>query len=143
MIGCGGVARAVAVGIFNEGGKLIVADVNKSKAKSFAREFNCEFIAIEEIKKLDCDLLINATPVGMFPDVDKMPVDEGFLKKGMAVFDVVYNPVETKLLKMAKKKGCKIISGVDMFIYQAVEQFELWTGKKAPVELMEEIITRN
>jgi 3-dehydroquinate dehydratase/shikimate dehydrogenase len=70
--------------------------------------------------------LINATPVGMFPDSDKSPVDKHLLKKGMLVFDTIYNPIETKLLKLARQKGCKIIQGLQMFFYQAIEQLRIF-----------------
>ena len=141
MLGAGGVARAIAYGVLTEGGKLFVSDSDENKARGFADEFKCKYIPISEIKKINCEVLINATPIGMFPNVDSCVIEENLLKKDMVVFDVVYNPAETKLIRMAKKKGCKVVYGLDMFIYQAVKQFELWTGKKAPIEVMRKIIS--
>ncbi len=138
MLGAGGVARAIAYGIIEEKGNLFVTDIDGKKAGEFCREFNCKYVQIADRKNIKCDIFINATPVGMFPNINASPIEEDFLKKEMIVFDVVYNPRETKLLETAKKRGCKVVYGQDMFIYQAVKQFELWTGK-APVELMRKI----
>lgn len=86
------------------------------------------------------DVLINCTPVGMYPALDSSPVPSYFFQKGMTVFDVVYNPPKTKLLSFAEGAGCTIISGVEMFINQATVQFQLWTGEKAPEHVMREVI---
>ncbi len=78
----------------------------------------------------------------MFPDVDQTPVPKDILKEGMIVFDVIYNPIETKLLTDAKEKGCQTINGLSMFINQAAEQFRLWTDIDPPVELMSNVVTK-
>ena len=72
----------------------------------------------------------------MHPDTDQCPVPENLLRKGTAVMDIIYNPLETRLLKLAKKNGCRTISGLDMFIHQGAEQFRLWTGQEAPIATM-------
>ena len=82
------------------------------------------------------DLLINATSIGMQPNPDQTIVDPKWLKPKSTVMDIVYNPVETKLSKDAKAIGAKVISGVEMLIYQGAASFEIWTGHKAPVEVM-------
>lgn len=89
---------------------------------------------------LSSEVVINCTPVGMYPKVLESPVPKDFLRKGLLVFDVVYNPLQTKLLRDAKSMGCDTISGIEMFINQAVVQFELWTGVKAPEEIMRAVI---
>jgi shikimate 5-dehydrogenase len=86
------------------------------------------------------DVLVNATSVGMYPEVDETPVGKGVFRPGLVVFDMVYNPLETRFLKEAKEAGCKCISGLDMFVEQAREQFELWTGEDAPADLMRQIV---
>jgi 3-dehydroquinate dehydratase/shikimate dehydrogenase len=85
------------------------------------------------------DILINATPVGMFPMVNETPIDKDRLKPDMIVFDTIYNPIETRLLREAKNQGCKIVGGLPMFVNQAAAQFELWTGVTPPLELIREI----
>ena len=86
------------------------------------------------------DILINASPVGMHPDNDKTPVPSSMLRPDLCVFDAVYNPLETRLIKESKSIGAKTISGVEMFINQGALQFEMWTGKKAPIALMRKIV---
>ena len=87
---------------------------------------------------VDADLLINATSVGMKPKDFKTLVAPRWLKPDLAVMDIVYNPIETKLAKNAKAAGAKVVSGVEMLIYQGAASFEIWTGEKAPVEVMRE-----
>ncbi len=96
-----------------------------------------------ETHALAADVLINCTPVGMYPDIGSSPVPSDFLQRNMAIFDVVYNPPKTKLLRDAERAGCTTISGLEMFINQAVVQFELWTGEKAPEEVMRKVIVEN
>ena len=82
------------------------------------------------------DLLVNATPVGMWPAVDVAPVEPAGLSSGGIVYDLVYNPQRTTLLRQAEAAGCVAISGLEMLIAQAERQFEWWTGMKAPREVM-------
>ena len=88
--------------------------------------------------KASAEILINTTPLGMSPRTDLCPVQGHVLKKGMGVMDIVYNPIKTKLLSMAEGNGCVTINGLSMFVNQAAEQFRLWTGQEAPVEVMKE-----
>ena len=137
MIGAGGVARAVAFGIVKEGGRLIILNRTLKNAAKLAKEFECEFGGLADIKKMnDIDVLINCTSIGMFPKIDNSIANKKLLKKIIkrkgVVFDMVYNPVETKLLKDAKTAGLKIISGLELFINQAAAQFRLWTNKDMP-----------
>ena len=89
-----------------------------------------------DLHKLKEKLIVNCTSIGMHPHIDASPVDVNLLQKHMAVFDTVYTPPETLLLKHARQTGCKTISGVDMFLKQAAEQFRLFTGQSANVETM-------
>lgn len=144
IIGAGGAARAIVLGLVKEKANVTIFNRDFSHAQKLAKEF---FVSAKELGELnslsnDCAILINATPVGMFPNVNESPVDESFLKKGMIVFDILYNPLETKLIKSAKKKGCKVILGVEMFLNQAYAQFEMFTGKKAPKELMRKLVLK-
>ncbi len=140
LVGAGGAARAIGFGILSEGGKLTIVNILEDEGKQLAKDLNVDYYHLSEHKKLDCQILINATPVGMSPDTDAMPIEKEFLREDMVVMDVVYNPLETRLLKEAKNIGCITVDGVSMFVYQGVSQFESWTGKKAPVDVMRKVV---
>ncbi len=142
ILGAGGAARAVGYGIISEGGRLIILNRTKDKGEKLAADLGSEFCPLEDFKGLKCDILINTTPVGMEPNVDGMPVEKKHLNKGMVVMDIVYNPLKTRLLRVAEDMGCKTIDGVSMFVFQGAGQFELWTGKKAPVDLMRKTVLK-
>ncbi|MDP3731986.1 MAG: shikimate dehydrogenase [Candidatus Omnitrophota bacterium] len=144
MLGAGGAARAVCVYLSKEKPRIIsIYDIDKPKAKALIKHLkecfnNIEFKAADSVEELNigsCDLLINASPIGM-QEADPCLVDEKFIHKDILVYDVIYNPKETKLLKMARKKGAKISNGLGMLLYQGVHSFELWIQKPAPVEVM-------
>jgi shikimate dehydrogenase len=144
MVGAGGVARTIGVVIKKHGGKLVIFDRTGNKSLALAKSLKCDADKIDNLKKYDdYEILINATPAGMYPDVNSMPVSKSFIKKNIVIFDVIYNPVKTKLLKEGAKKGCKCINGVDMFVGQAAKQFELLTGKKAPLKVMERVFLKS
>jgi 3-dehydroquinate dehydratase/shikimate dehydrogenase len=88
------------------------------------------------------DVLINCTSVGMHPNVDESPVHISFLKPGLVVFDVIYTPEQTLLIKEARSRGCHVITGVDMFVRQAAAQFRLFTGEPGPVEFLRNVMRR-
>ena len=91
---------------------------------------------MSDVVALDCDILINTTSVGMTPKADRIPIDDACIDSHMIVMDIVYNPLVTRLLGCAASKGCATIDGVAMFVYQGASQFELWTGMKAPLDVM-------
>jgi len=144
LIGAGGAARAIVLGLVNEGANVTIFNRNFSHADTLAKEFGVFAKELSELNShsKECDILINATPVGMFPKVNETPVEEAFFRKGMIVFDIVYNPLETKLINLAKKKECIVILGVEMFLNQAFEQFKLFTGKEAPKEIMRKVLLK-
>ncbi|MGH7232080.1 MAG: shikimate dehydrogenase family protein, partial [Nitrospiraceae bacterium] len=84
----------------------------------------------------ETDVLIHCTPIGMHPKVEQSCVPAALLKSPLTVMDIVYNPLETQLLKDAKAAGCRTIRGMEMFLNQAIMQFELWTGQTAPADVM-------
>lgn len=139
IIGAGGAARAIAVGILEKQGKLTILNRTVEKAEKLAKELNCSFGPLEDFKNLKTGILINSTSVGMHPNIDKTPIDTKNVKD-IIVFDAIYNPQKTKLLKEAEKNNCTIISGIEMFINQAAEQFRIWTGKEADVNLIRSIL---
>jgi len=143
IIGSGGTARAIAYGVKEKGGRLTVTyHSNKERSQALAKELGCEAISIRDIGGRDIDVLINCSPVGMNPNENETPCSSQHLRKGMIVFDAVYNPPETRLLKEARAAGCEVISGVELFINQAAAQFELWTGGQAPVDAMREALMK-
>ena len=110
------------------------------KAEQLAAEFDCDFAGLDDLANLDAKLVINSTSIGMYPDNDATPLPKECIKKDMVVFDTVYNPPQTLLLKQAKAVGAKTISGIDMFINQAAAQFKLFTSQNANAELMRKTI---
>ena len=136
IIGAGGAARAIGFGIKAAGGRAIILNRSKQKGEQLAHELDAEFILLSEVKKLDCNILINTTPIGMTPNVDDMCLPQTALHNNMVVMDIIYTPLKTKLLREAEKIGCASIDGLSMFVCQGAEQFALWTGKNAPVDIM-------
>jgi shikimate dehydrogenase len=146
LLGAGGAAKAIAFALAKEVGELAVLNraVEKSKklAEALGRMFNKKVVggalSSDAIAKnlRGSDVLINATSVGMHPEVNQSIVTPQWLRSDLTVMDIVYNPVETKLAKDAKAAGAKVISGVEMLIYQGAASFEIWTGRSAPIEVM-------
>ena len=128
IVGAGGAARAAGFGLNGENGEVTVVNRSSGKGKKLAADLDCRFLPLEEIGRQEFDILINTTPSGMFPNTGESPVPDHVLQPGMVVMDMVYNPVETRLLEQANHRGCYTISGIEMFICQGAKQFELWTG---------------
>jgi shikimate dehydrogenase len=107
-------------------------------SRSFKKEVGALELNEENLATVlgKADVLINATSVGMSPDIDKTPVPARLLKYGLVVFDIVYNPIKTRLLREAEAAGAKTINGLDMLVWQGALAFEKWTGQQAPLELM-------
>ena len=140
MIGAGGAARAIGYGILSEGGRLTIVNILKDEGERLAGDLGVKYYPLQEYKDYDCQILINATPIGMSPNIDEMPIKKEYLQKEMVVMDIVYNPLKTRLLKEAEDIGCITIGGASMFVYQGVAQFELWTGEKAPLDVMRKTV---
>ena len=144
LIGSGGAASAIALGLKKNGAKLVILNRTEEKAKRLAEMFDAEDSG--GLKKLDevssADILINATSVGMWPQANQSLVPKNLLHNRLVVFDTVYNPKETRLLIEARERGCTIVYGYKMFLYQAATQFELFTGHQAPLKVMESVLTQ-
>ena len=139
LLGAGGAARAIAFGLKDCGAHITIINRNHNRAQLLARDVGCLSGKLDDLHTIEADILINATPVGMFPKVNETPIAKNKLKPDIIVFDTIYNPIETKLLQDAKAQGCKVVGGLPMFIQQAAAQFKLWTGKIPPLGLIEEI----
>jgi 3-dehydroquinate dehydratase/shikimate dehydrogenase len=142
VLGAGGVARAIVFGLVRRGAIVTVANRNKERGQALARDAGCRFVEWPRRMSALCDILVNCTPIGMHPEVDDIPVPIGFLREGMIVFDTVYNPENTLLVKEARLRGCRVVTGVEMFVRQAVLQFQIFTEQEAPAELMEDAVRR-
>jgi len=140
IIGAGGAARAIGFGIVSEGGRVTALNRSIDRGKALARDLGGEFCPLSTPEKAKCQILINTTPIGMTPDIGALPVKREVLKKDMVVMDIVYNPLKTRLLEEAEDIGCLTIGGIFMFVYQGAIQFELWTGEKAPFDVMKQAV---
>jgi shikimate dehydrogenase len=140
MIGAGGAARAIGYVLMEKGIKLTVANRSAERGKSLCKALGCRFINLEGLLRENADILINTTPVGMAPGHGSSLVPEQALKNGMVVMDIIYNPLETRLIAMAGSRGCITINGLAMFVYQGAEQFRLWTGLEPPIDVMKNAV---
>jgi 3-dehydroquinate dehydratase/shikimate dehydrogenase len=142
VVGAGGVARAIIIGLGEAGARVTIYNRTVKRAKNLVAEmeFDCEADGLEGLAHLDARLLINCTSVGMYPNVDATPVPAEYIKPDMTVFDTIYNPAETLLLKQAKARGAKTINGITMFVNQAAAQFQLFTGQPANTDLMRKVV---
>ncbi len=136
LLGAGGSARAIGFGLQEKGADFCLASRTESRGRTLADTLNCPWIALSDVGALTGDILINATSVGMVPKVDESPVPESVVANFDVVMDIVYAPLETHLLRLAKNSGCTVINGLEMLLYQGVAQFETWIGANAPVEVM-------
>lgn len=140
VVGAGGVSRAIVAGLTDAGAKVTIYNRTVERGQELAADFRCRAAGLDDLPRLDAKLLINCTSIGMHPHVDATPVPPEYLKPDMAVFDTVYNPAETLLLRQAKAMGAKTIDGVAMFVNQAMTQFRLFTGRKGDTGLMRKTV---
>ena len=136
LLGAGGAARAIAFGILENGGLVTITDLDAQRAEALAQEMRLEAVPLDALDRCPATILINATPVGMAPDLHGLPIDPELLSRFTLVMDIVYRPLLTRLLREAQAHGARIIDGLQMLIHQATAQFELWTGQSAPLETM-------
>jgi len=138
VLGAGGAARAAVFGLKDRGAQLFILNRSLPAAQKLARQAKARTIKRADLKRLDFDVIINATPVGM-GNKRESPLNADEIK-AQYIFDMVYDPAETKLLRLAKERGAQVIAGSEMFVHQAARQFEIWTGKPAPREDMLRIV---
>jgi len=144
LLGGGGAGLAIAAGLKRNGADLIIIDKIKEKAEELARLVGAEgFGGLEQLPEIgSADILINATPVGMWPKINESVVPRELMHPKLTVFEVNYNPKETRMITEAKEAGCTTICGYKMFLYQAAMQFELFTGHQAPLVEMEQVLIK-
>ncbi len=147
IIGCGGAARAIAMTLAFKGvEKIFICNRTEQKAQGLVEAINAKVRPCGEVVRMEpsaiqaglqqAEVLINTTSIGMHPYEDRLPLAPELIPEGLIVSDIVYNPVKTRLLQEAEKKGCKTVGGLGMLVYQGAEAFRLWTGAQPPVEEM-------
>jgi shikimate dehydrogenase len=153
LLGAGGAARAIAFQLASEVEEIRILNRDGEKAKQLAKALREKFnrkivgdtLSASNIKEQlkDADILVNATSVGMHPNSEQTLVNREWLKPNMAVMDIVYNPVETRLLRDAKSVGAKVVYGTEMLVFQGAASFEIWFNRPAPVEVMRKAVLRS
>ncbi|MCD6389278.1 MAG: shikimate dehydrogenase [Desulfobulbaceae bacterium] len=138
LLGAGGSARAIGFGLIEAGARVMIASRTQKSGEQLARSLECDWHPLSAVASLSADGLVNATSVGMAPQDQESLVPRPSLVNYPVVMDIVYSPLKTRLLREAEEAGCLTINGLAMLLYQGVAQFELWTGKKAPVAIMKE-----
>ena len=141
VMGAGGAAKGIVFGLVRRGAIVTVVNRNRERADELAMSLKCEVVDWDRRGEVAYDVLVNCTPLGMYPKVDDTPLPAESLHSGAIVFDTVYNPTETRLLREARQRGCEIVVGTEMFLRQAVWQFRYFTGyprvdQKFPLDVM-------
>jgi len=152
ILGAGGASRAISFILAERGSSLVILNRTRNKAKICADRISEIFQSEATALKLNrenlaaalsqADILINATSVGMSPNINETPVTSNLLKPSLVVFDIVYNPIKTRLQREAEAAGATVISGLDMLVWQGALAFEKWTGLKAPIRVMREKVIK-
>lgn len=155
VLGAGGASRSISFALAKYARELVILNRTVEKAEKLARDIVSSLgVGADAVRfgRLDCsrleaelkgaDIVINATSIGMKPNDAETPIKRGLLHSGLTVFDIVYEPLETRLLREARLAGAKTIDGLSMLIHQGAASFEIWTGLKAPIEVMREAALR-
>jgi 3-dehydroquinate dehydratase/shikimate dehydrogenase len=142
VLGAGGAAKAIAYGLKHAGANVIIASRTLQRSEQLAERLKCRTIDWSARYSFSPEILVNCTPVGMHPNVDATPYEKHHLKPSMLIFDTVYNPENTLLVKDARSQSCTVVTGVEMFVRQACLQYKLFTGEEAPAEVMREALKR-
>lgn len=140
LVGAGGAARAIGFGLLEAGAEVLLTNRTREKGQVLARQLGCDFVEPEGMAGIRANALVNATSVGMIPAVEQTPVPAAVLRNFAVVMDIVYAPLATRLLREARAVGCQVIDGLAMLLYQGAAQFELWTGRDAPLEVMRAVL---
>lgn len=143
VLGAGGLARSIVAALRLLRAQVTVYNRTQEKAQRLADAFNCRAEILDSSTVLDADVIINCTTVGMFPNVYQSPVKPQSIQSGRTVFDAVYNPRQTQLLKDAAERQCKTIDGLELFIRQAGLQFTVWTTRVAPIDIMRQVAAQH
>lgn len=141
VLGAGGAGRAIVAGLRDLGCDVVLFNRTQDRAEAIASEFGARARPWEQRAEHGADVVVNCTSIGMWPNVDESPLPAEGCAGRPVVFDTVYNPVETLLLREAREHGCRTVDGVEMFVRQAAAQFERWTGLTAPIDRLRDVVT--
>jgi 3-dehydroquinate dehydratase/shikimate dehydrogenase len=143
VLGAGGAARAIVAALAHYGAETTIYNRTVERGRRLAGEFGARAAPLSDAAKLEARIVINCTPIGMHPKIDASPLPGSAIPPGVeVVFDTIYNPVETQLLRDAAAAGCTTVTGVEMFVNQGVAQFERWLAQPAPRDVMREVVVR-
>jgi shikimate dehydrogenase len=154
MVGAGGAARAVGYHLSTEVRELTIANRTIERAEELAKSLSANPECRATVRTIplendtlesaieEADILVNGTPLGMHPKTEETPIQKEMLHSGLLVFDLVYNPIKTKLLREAEEAGAAILPGVNMLVYQGVAAFKMWTGEDPQVETMKAAVVK-
>lgn len=144
IVGAGGAGRAIAYGLKTKGAEVLMFNRSKERAQKVADNLGVGYGGgLEDLlHHKEYDILVNATSVGFYPNIKETVIPKNVLIKGKTVLDVVFNPLETQLIKDARKAGCKVALGIRMLVLQGAFQFKLFTGEKPPIEIMQKALEK-
>lgn len=142
VLGAGGVSRAIVAGLRDCGCRVTIYNRTLERAQALAAEFGAEARPLEQAADHGADVIINGTSIGLWPKVDDIPLPPDALAAKPVVFDTIYNPIETRLLREARLRGCRTVDGVSMFVGQAAAQFERWINRPAPLHILRGLLLR-
>jgi 3-dehydroquinate dehydratase/shikimate dehydrogenase len=143
ILGAGGAARSIAFGLARNGANVTITNRHDERATALAEAVGCRAASWSMRASTIADIIVNCTPVGMHPEVDDTPMPPAaFSRTDMVVFDTIYHPENTMMLKLAAERGATVVTGVEMFVRQAAAQFQLYTGEEAPMGLMRDVLKR-
>ncbi len=136
LLGAGGSARAIGFGLKERGVEVVLASRTPERGQQLAKDLACEWHDLRDVAGISAEALVNATSVGMAPEIERLPAPALDLSAFRVVMDIVYSPLETRLLREAAQAGCLVVNGLEMLLFQGAAQFEIWTGKEAPLAVM-------
>ncbi len=142
ILGAGGAARAIGFGVVQAGGVLAITNRSKDRGKALADDLGCQFVTWSNRGAHGADIIINCTPIGMFPEMNQSPYEQYWLRDGVVAFDTIYNPENTMFLRDAREHRCHTVSGIEMFVRQAAAQFKYFTGMDVSLDDMRTTLRR-
>ncbi len=140
VLGAGGAAKGVCFGLVEAGAEVMITNRTEEKGKKLADWLGCTFISGNQLGQVRADVLINTTSVGMEPYAENIAIDPDLLEKFKVVMDIVYAPLQTRLLREAVQAGCETIDGLAMLQFQAAVQLKIWTGEQPPSDVLRQAL---
>jgi shikimate dehydrogenase len=147
LLGAGGAARAIGFGLKGRDCQITISNRSTKRGEGLSKELGCDYLPTSSLVRmkageLEADVIINATSLGMVPRDGETPIPKKLLEEGMMVMDIVYQPLQTRLLREANEKGCLTVNGLEMFIRQGVAQLEIWTGRRLEIKQIRKDLRR-